>query len=120
MLRSDEKKREPDHCVQKIRVAHAKQRKTAKYIDQCAAQVWRRRPVPHLAAVPVKADPCKIQAQQDHSVMKKEHMLLRHEDSRQTKRISDHIVLQGRKQVRPVSHMQVEGGKGRFPLQDTP
>ena len=43
--------------------------------------------------------------------MEKEHMLLRHEYSRQTEGISDHIVLQCREQIRPVSHVHVESRK---------
>ena len=118
MLRADEQQRKPDHCVQKIGMPHAEKDEAAEYIHQCPAQIRRRVPVPHLAAVAVKKDSRKIHAEGDHCIVEKEHMLLRHEYSRQTEGISDHIVLQCREQIRPVSHVHVESRKRGMSLQN--
>ena len=117
MLRPDEQKREHDHCIQEIRVPHSEKHKTAEHIDQRAAEICCRVPVPHPAAEAVKTDSRQIHSQNDHGVVEKAHMLLRHKHCRQAEGISDHVVLQGREKIRPVAHMHIECRKSRLPRQ---
>ena len=92
-------------------MAHAEKGKAAEGVDQGAAEVPGQIPVPHVTAISVKAEPGQVDPDKDHSVVKKQHVPLGYQDRRQAEGVSDHIILQGREQVRPVAHVQVEGGK---------
>ena len=120
VLRAQKQEGEPDHGVQKIRVAHPEQGKGAEHIDQGTCEISRKVLTPHCPAVPVEADPRQVHPQQDHGVVEIQHICLRHQDGREAEGISDDIVLQGRKQVRPQPHVEIEGRKSRLPCENTP
>ena len=90
---------------------HAEQCIASKYIQQGSAEIIHGPVMPFHTAEAVKTNPRQIHAQGEHGVTKSRQILLRNKDRRKAERISNHVVLECREQIRAEPDVQVIGRK---------
>ena len=105
-LTSDQQKREKDKGIQEVMMPHSRHGKAVENIYERTDEHSDPVLSAHIKVVCAERDPRQPEADQQHQVMEKKELFLRHENRRQAEGIAKHIICQCRIQISAVPHPQ--------------